>query len=255
MSGWLLSSSAALLHHAAPWAHWTTTPADHMVLMLLGANASVFMLWRVLAYPAFMADPYMVSLDLNLGGRLHTLLMSTSSLVDPAFMVKHFMVSLPGLVRWRFHTLLTYAFSHVDPKHLFNNMFGLYFFGSSVAREFGPAFLLKLYVAGALSGALFYLAEMLFLAPRRQGPGGWLTPCLGASAAVNATVLLEIFLYPKKLIYLHFFLPVPAALVGAGLIIVDLWRVKKGQSRVSGSSHLGGALVAAVAFADIKGWI
>jgi hypothetical protein len=33
----------------------------------------------------------------------------------------------------------------------------------------------------------------------------------GASAAVNAIILLEIFLYPKRLIYLYFLIPIPAA--------------------------------------------
>jgi hypothetical protein len=35
----------------------------------------------------------------------------------------------------------------------------------------------------------------------------------GASAAVNATILLQIFLYPKGLVYLYFLIPVPAALM------------------------------------------
>ncbi|XP_062222230.1 RHOMBOID-like protein 12, mitochondrial [Phragmites australis] len=68
----------------------------------------------------------------------------------------------------------------------------------------------------------------------------------GASAAVNATILLEIFLYPKRLVYLYFLIPIPAAFMGAALIGADLLRVKKGQGHVSGSAHLGGALVAAL---------
>uniref|UniRef100_A0A453PYF6 Peptidase S54 rhomboid domain-containing protein n=1 Tax=Aegilops tauschii subsp. strangulata TaxID=200361 RepID=A0A453PYF6_AEGTS len=180
--------------------------------------------------------------------------------VDPMFMRKHFMIgawltSLDNFTSGRLHTMLTSSFSHMDLKHLFNNMVGLYFFGSSIARTFGPGFLFQLYVTGALTGSVFYLAEKIFLAPRKEVFGGWKTPCLGASAAVNAIILLEIFLHPTKLLYLHLFIPVPAALMGVGLIGADLWRVKKGESRVSGSSHLGGALVAAAAFAEIKGWI
>uniref|UniRef100_A0A453PY20 Peptidase S54 rhomboid domain-containing protein n=2 Tax=Aegilops tauschii subsp. strangulata TaxID=200361 RepID=A0A453PY20_AEGTS len=253
-SGWPLPSSA-LLHAAAPWALWTSATADDMVGALMGANLSVFMLWRVLAHPRFITDPHMVWLDMYLGGRLHTLLMSAWNNVDPMFMRKHFMTSLDNFTSGRLHTMLTSSFSHMDLKHLFNNMVGLYFFGSSIARTFGPGFLFQLYVTGALTGSVFYLAEKIFLAPRKEVFGGWKTPCLGASAAVNAIILLEIFLHPTKLLYLHLFIPVPAALMGVGLIGADLWRVKKGESRVSGSSHLGGALVAAAAFAEIKGWI
>ncbi|EEE55422.1 hypothetical protein OsJ_03549 [Oryza sativa Japonica Group] len=100
-----------------------------------------------------------------------------------------------------------------------------------ISNMFGPAFLLKLYVAGALAGSAFFLLEKAFLAPRRQFYGGWdnsRTPALGASAAANAIILLDIFLYPKKLVYLYFFIPIPAAIMGAILIGADLLRVKEG---------------------------
>jgi len=131
-------------------------------------------------------------------------------------------------------------------------MIGLYFFGTSIARTFGPAFLLELYVAGALTGSAFFLLEMTFLAQRKQvsvGPDTSRAPALGASAAVNAIILLQIFLNPKGLVYLYFLIPVPAAFLGAALIASDLYRVKKGRGRISGSAHLGGALVAALGWA------
>ncbi|CAO2166486.1 unnamed protein product [Urochloa humidicola] len=222
-SGWQFASSSFL--HGAPWAYWMNSP-DGMVLTLVGVNVAVFMLWRV---------------------------------ADPEFMRRHFMISLDNFKSGRLHTLLTSAFSHVDSSHLFNNMFGLYFFGTSIANKFGPAFLLNLYVAGALSGSAFFLLEKAFLAPRRQGNVGWdasRAPALGASAAVNATILLQIFLNPKGLVYVYFLFPIPAALVGAALIGSDLYKVHKGKSNVSGSAHLGGALVAALVWARIgKGWI
>lgn len=168
------------------------------------------------------------------------------------------MISLDNFKSGRLHTLLTNAFSHAESGHLISNMIGLYFFGSSISNMFGPAFLLKLYVAGALAGSAFFLLEKAFLAPRRQFYGGWdnsRTPALGASAAANAIILLDIFLYPKKLVYLYFFIPIPAAIMGAILIGADLLRVKR-QGQVSGTSHLGGALIAALAWARIrKGWI
>lgn len=221
-SGSLFSSKFL---RGVPWAHWIPS-ADGVVLMLIGANVAVFMLWR---------------------------------LADPMFMRNHFMISLDNFKSGRLHTLLTSAFSHAEADHLFTNMIGLYFFGTSIANMFGPAFLLKLYIAGALAGSAFFLLEKAFLAPRKQAYVGWdnsRAPALGASAAVNAIILLEIFLYPTRLVYLYFFIPIPAAFVGAALIGADLWRVKKGQGGVSGYAHLGGALVAALMWARIrKGWI
>ncbi|KAG8055317.1 hypothetical protein GUJ93_ZPchr0001g31833 [Zizania palustris] len=221
-SGWL---SPSTFLRGVSWAHWMPS-ADGAVLMLIGANVAVFILWR---------------------------------LADPSFMRRHFMISLDNFKSGRLHTLLTSAFSHKERDHIITNMIGLYFFGSNISNVFGPAFLLKLYIAGALAGSVFFLLEKAFLAPRKQVYVGWGesgTPGLGASAAVNAVMLLQIFLYPKRIIYLYLVIPIPAAIVGAVLIGADLWRVKKGQDRVSGSAHLGGALVAALMWARIrKGWI
>uniref|UniRef100_J3L4C3 Peptidase S54 rhomboid domain-containing protein n=2 Tax=Oryza brachyantha TaxID=4533 RepID=J3L4C3_ORYBR len=200
--------------------------AEGAVLMLIAANVGVFMLWR---------------------------------LADPSFMRRHFMISLDNFKSGRIHTLLTSAFSHAEADHLLTNMIGLYFFGLNVSYAFGPAFVLKLYVAGALTGSAFFLLEKAFLAPRKQAYIGWdssRAPALGASAAANAVILLQIFLHPKRLVYLYFIIPIPAAILGAVVIGADLWRVKKGQGRVSGSAHLGGAVVAALVWARIsKGWI
>uniref|UniRef100_A0ACD5VUP6 Uncharacterized protein n=1 Tax=Avena sativa TaxID=4498 RepID=A0ACD5VUP6_AVESA len=221
--GWLSSSSAFL--RGAPWARWLPSP-DGVVFTLIGANVAVYMLWQ---------------------------------LADPSFMEKHFMVSLENFKSGRLHTLLTSAFSHTDTGYLFSNMLGLYFFGSSISSMFGPSFLLNLYVAGALVGSTFFLIEKAFRAPRKQVYLGWESSRqsgLGASGAVNAIMLLQIFLNPKGLIYLYFVLPVPAALVGAAWIGLDLLRVNKGQGQTTASTHLGGAVVAALGWARIrKGWI
>lgn len=37
-----------------------------------------------------------------------------------------------------------------------------------IACMFGPGFLSQLYITGALIGSAFYLAEMIFLAPRKE---------------------------------------------------------------------------------------
>ena len=47
-------------------------------------------------------------------------------------------------------------------------------------------------------------------------------PALGASAAVNAIVMLSILLYPKRMVYLYAVLPVPAAVLGVIYIGGDM---------------------------------
>ncbi|KAJ3696186.1 hypothetical protein LUZ60_001563 [Juncus effusus] len=207
------------------WSYQIMMP-DGIVWFLVGANIAVFVLWGI---------------------------------ADPTFMRNNFMLSLDNFKSGRLHTLITNAFSHSELDHLFTNMIGLYFFGQSIASLFGPKFLLNLYLAGALSGSICFLLHRAFLVPSNQGYIGWdksRVPSHGASAAVNAIILLEIFLFPKRLVYLYFLVPVPAAFLGALLIGSDLYRLNKGQGRVSGEAHLGGALVAALVWARIrKRWI
>lgn len=199
---------------------------ETVVYGLIGVNVGVFLLWK---------------------------------LADPTFMKKNFTISLDNVRNGRIHTLITSAFSHIDGYHIFSNMIGLYFFGSSVGNLFGSQFLLKLYLAGALGGSIFFLLhKFVVTGSDKSGRNRYLQYAtgLGASGAVNAVMLLDIFLFPKNIIYFEFFIPVPAALFGAFIIGHDLWRVKQGDTHVSGSAHLGGAVVAALAWARIaKGWI
>ncbi|KAL0704514.1 hypothetical protein Bca4012_070939 [Brassica carinata] len=137
-----------------------------------------------------------------------------------------------------------------DQRFMINNFM--------IARNFGPQFLLKLYLAGALGGSVFYLIHHAYLAASSpKGHGAFVrdpsrTPGLGASGAVNAIMLLDIFLNPTATLYFDFFIPVPAMLLGIFLIGKDILRMTEGDSNISGSAHLGGAAVAAIAWARIR---
>ncbi|XP_031271191.1 RHOMBOID-like protein 12, mitochondrial [Pistacia vera] len=204
------------------WFHRLT--ANDVVLGLIITNVAVFLLWRI---------------------------------ADQSFMVKNFTVSLDNVLHGRVHTMITSAFSHVDMEHIVSNMIGLYFFGMNIGNTLGPEYLLKLYLAGAIGGSVFYLVHHAFLAMSSKGQGMWQkdpsrTPALGASGAVNAIMLLNIFLNPKATIYLDFIIPVPAMLLGVFLIGKDVLRIVEGNSNISGSAHLGGVAVAAIAWARIR---
>ncbi|XP_038687896.1 RHOMBOID-like protein 12, mitochondrial isoform X2 [Tripterygium wilfordii] len=198
--------------------------ANDAVFGLIVANVAVFMLWRI---------------------------------ADRRFMVENFMISLDNIKSGRVHTMITSAFSHIDLEHIISNMIGLYFFGMNIGRTFGPEFLLKLYLAGAIGGSVFYLVHHALMASSSKGQGMSAfdpsrTPGLGASGAVNAILLLDIFLHPKATLYFDFIIPVPAMLLGIFLIGKDILRIIEGESNISGSAHLGGAVVAAIAWARIK---
>ncbi|KAI3673340.1 hypothetical protein L6452_39457 [Arctium lappa] len=198
--------------------------SDGVVIGLIVTNVAVFLLWRV---------------------------------ADRKFMMQNFMVQLDNFKSGRFHTMITAAFSHNEVGHIVSNMIGLYFFGKSIGQTFGPEFLLKLYLAGAFVGSAFFLLHHAFLASsskdrRMFEPDRSRIPGLGASGAVNAIMLLDIFLFPTKTIYLEFIIPVPAILLGIFLVGHDMMRILEGDSQISGSAHLGGAAVAAVAWARLR---
>ncbi|KAJ0571423.1 putative rhomboid protease [Helianthus annuus] len=105
---------------------------DGVIIGLIVTNVAVFLLWRV---------------------------------ADRRFMMQNFMIQLDNFKSGRFHTMITSAFSHIEVGHIVSNMIGLYFFGKSIGYQFGPEFLLKLYLAGAFVGSVFFLVHHAFLAP------------------------------------------------------------------------------------------
>ncbi|XP_022137034.1 RHOMBOID-like protein 12, mitochondrial [Momordica charantia] len=198
--------------------------SNDVVLGLIIANVAVFLLWRI---------------------------------ADPVFMSRNFTISVENIRSGRVHTLITSAFSHVEVGHIVSNMIGLYFFGMNIGRVFGSEFLLRLYLAGAIGGSAFYLVHHLFQASSSKDRPFWgkdpiRAQGLGASGAVNAIMLLDIFLFPKSTLYLEFFIPVPAILLGIFLIGKDMLRILENDSQISGSAHLGGAAVAAIAWARVR---
>nr|GMC48381.1 RHOMBOID-like protein 12, mitochondrial [Ipomoea batatas]GMC50711.1 RHOMBOID-like protein 12, mitochondrial [Ipomoea batatas] len=199
---------------------------DGVVIGLILSNVAVFLLWRV---------------------------------ADTGFMLRNFTISVDNFKSGRLHTLVTSAFSQADQWHLISNMVGLYFFGSSIGRTFGSEYVLKLYLSGAVLGSVFFLVYHAFIAPSMQAQRSRIptmdssrVPGMGASGAVNAIMLLDIFLFPKKTLYFDFIIPVPAILLGIFLIGKDVLRILEGDHRVSGSAHLGGAFAAAIAWARMR---
>ncbi|XP_031407365.1 RHOMBOID-like protein 12, mitochondrial isoform X2 [Punica granatum] len=126
-------------YYAYSWRSWLRRlSVDSVVLGLIIANVSVFLLWQV---------------------------------ADHRFMFRNFMISLDHIRNGYLHTMVTSAFSHMSAGHLVSNMLGLYFFGQHLGRVFGPDVLLKLYFAGAISGSIFYLAYHAFLALQSKNRG------------------------------------------------------------------------------------
>ncbi len=138
---------------------------------------------------------------------------------------------------WR---LLTYAFLH-DPyswQHIVFNMLFLWWFGSDVEDLYGPREFLAFYLLSAfLGGGAFVLATI----------AGWSDnlPCLGASGAVTAVMVLFAIHYPTRRILLFFLLPVPIWLFVGFQIIQDAFVfLSHIRSTTAVTVHLAGAAFA-----------
>ncbi|RID55968.1 hypothetical protein BRARA_G03201 [Brassica rapa] len=223
------------------WKSWFNG-ANGVVFGLIIANAAVFAMWNV---------------------------------YDKLWMVKKFVLSLKTLMTGRIHTLITSGFSNVDTSQLIVNMFGVYYFGSSIARTLGPVYLLKLYFAGTLAGSLLFVSVHGVMAIlKSQGvsykgqskPIGMLsymvsfkdqsklTLLLGAEGPVYAITLLDICLYPKVSTYFAFIFRVPI-MIGILALGQDLLKVLEGKKKslTMASIHMGGgAMVAAIAWRQIR---
>ena len=181
-------------------------PGHSVLVGLIGANAAVYGLWQL----PHTHEAY-------------------------ASMQRHFMVSFGALAGGRAHTLLTHAFSHVDFAHVAMNMVVLYFFGSAAAQVLGGARFLALYTGSALSGAV---AQLAYNETRDDREARRKIPMLGASASVNASVILSCILFPTRTVLLYFIIPMPAALLGGLFVLKDLVGAYKGTGTVGqGTGH------------------
>jgi hypothetical protein len=77
--------------------------------------------------------------------------------------VKHSIYYLPPFLTLFFVVMIYYLL-----LLMLNCLFPIFFFLNQITNVFGPAFLLKLYVGGALTGSVFFLLEKAFLAYRKQ---------------------------------------------------------------------------------------
>ncbi len=134
---------------------------------------------------------------------------------------------------WR---LLSYAFLHTTstPMHILFNMLFLWWFGSDVEDLYGPREFMTFYLVSAFLGGVVYVLTNL------SGPA---PPCLGASGAVTAVLVVCAMHFPTRIILLFFFLPVPIWLFVVFSVAQDMFGFLGGAAGgVAVQVHLAGAL-------------
>jgi membrane associated rhomboid family serine protease len=138
---------------------------------------------------------------------------------------------------WR---LLTYAFLHEPHSlwHILFNMLFLWWFGTRIEDRYGHSEFLTFYLVSAVLGGLLYEAAAVV---------HWIepAPCLGASGAVTAVLVLYAFHYPRDIIYIWFILPVPIWLLVGFQVVSDAYLfANRAHTGTAVAVHIGGAAFA-----------
>ncbi len=136
---------------------------------------------------------------------------------------------------------LTHGLIHADWMHLILNMYVLYIFGIKVEAEFIEIF-------GATEGLILYvllyvlglIASSIPSYLKHQGNSTY--SALGASGAVSGILFAFIFFEPWKLLYLFFFVPLPALFLGIGYLWYSDYMAKQNRDNIGHDAHFWGGV-------------
>jgi len=138
---------------------------------------------------------------------------------------------------WR---VVTYAFLHGSPLHLLFNMLAIWFVAREVEAMYGPAEFLRLYLMGAIVGALATMGIDLTVKSNEF--------VLGASSSVLTLLSLFVFHNPRRIIYFFWgMLAMEARWLLAIYVFLDLIPVIQAinglhSGNVAHAAHLGGVV-------------
>ncbi len=163
------------------------------------------------------------------------ILLKISELVHNDFILAYFAL-IPVRVTREFMIwqLASYMFLHAEILHLFFNMLTLFMFGNDLERYWGTNRFLRYYfITGVGGGACSWLLAM-----------NSMSPIIGASAAIYGLLLAYGLLYPNRIVYLNFLLPVKVkwlVIIMGGINL--FYSLTGGEPGVAHIAHLGGLLV------------
>ncbi len=144
-----------------------------------------------------------------------------------------------GGAYWQF---FTYMFMHGGFVHIFFNMFVLFMFGLPVEGSMGAKKFALLYFISGIGSAFLYMGLTVFFDPSTLN-----VMMLGASGAIYAVLTAYGFLFPKNMIWIIGFFPLPARLAVVGFAVLELFLGVTGlEAGVANFGHLGGILTGAL---------
>lgn len=153
----------------------------------------------------------------------------------------------PNFKPWQ---LITYMFMHAGPGHLFNNMLGLFFFGSTLETYMGSRKFLMYYLLCGVGSALFY--SLINYYELSQIPidsqeylMGAITPMVGASGAIFGILVAFAYLFPEvEMMMLFIPFPIKAKYFVTMYGVFELVQgVSRSNSGIAHFAHVGGLVV------------
>jgi len=129
--------------------------------------------------------------------------------------------------------LLTYMFVHGGIGHLFWNMLILWMFGMELEHYWGKREFYRYYlITGVGAGVLTLLCS-------------WNStiPVIGASGAIYGVLVAFAMMFPNRLIYFYFIIPIRAKYFVLVMGVITFFSsFTQGSSQISHLTHLGGIL-------------
>ncbi|MBN1569303.1 MAG: rhomboid family intramembrane serine protease [Acidobacteria bacterium] len=132
---------------------------------------------------------------------------------------------------WQF---VTYMFLHGGVFHIFFNMLTLFMFGNELERYWGThRFLIYYFITGIGAGVCSWLVSMHSF-----------SVVIGASGAIYGLLLAYGLIYPNRIVYLNFLLPLKVKwlvlIMGA---MAFLSSISGSEPGVASIAHLGGMVI------------
>ncbi len=131
--------------------------------------------------------------------------------------------------------LITYQFMHGGFFHILMNMFILWMFGIEIENLWGSQKFLIFYLIAGVVGGLF----QILLSPVLVG--GLSGPTIGASGAIMGVMVVFGVMFPNRLIFLYFLIPIKVKYFIIVLVLIEIFAVNSGGN-VAHLAHVGGAL-------------
>lgn len=145
---------------------------------------------------------------------------------------------------WMWWQLLTCGFVHApkDVWHIIGNMVVLFFLGRDVEEWYGTREFIRIYLVAILCASIAWAVCAKVFSPGDPGL------MYGASGAVSAVVVFYALLFPRRPLLLFMVLPLPAWLLGALMVGLDVYGAMHRDQPVAYTAHLGGAAFALAYF-------